>query len=193
MKPLRTWSSGRLRLELFNTATTDWLGQTRLAYEFWDGETLVFSGSDFCGSPLHSDDSDETVAALLGFLSLRPGDTDREYFDRYTAEQLAWARAHGEELSLLSSELEERARRGFVGCDVKTHFSAWHVTFNDGTSLLLQTDYDQAAFAVACGLVKPPADWDGAPSKLGDEWLDLDPSLITGCPRDYLDLAEAVQ
>jgi hypothetical protein len=44
---------------------------------------VLFQGEDFAGSPLHTDDLDETVAALLSFLSLRPGDTDREYFDNY--------------------------------------------------------------------------------------------------------------
>lgn len=192
MKPetIRTWQAGRFKLELRDTGRTDWRGQTRLAYTFTDDGRVIFDGGDFCGSPMHADDSDATVAALLGFLALRPGDTDRDYFDSYTPEQLDWARANGEELALIAMELEERARRGMVACTVETHFTAWLVTFDNGASLLLQTDWDQAAFAVACGAIDAPPDWDGCPSKLGEAWADLDPSTIGECPDDYLDVAE---
>ena len=53
-------------------------------------------------------DADATVAGLLAFLSLKPGDTDPEYFEGYTPEQLAFARAQGENLSLHAEELEPR-------------------------------------------------------------------------------------
>ena len=46
------------------------------------------------------------MGAILGFLSLRPGDTDPEYFDSYSDEQLRWAQTYGEELSLHAYELE---------------------------------------------------------------------------------------
>lgn len=68
---------------------------------------VIFQGEDFHGSPLHASDSDRTLGSLVGFLSLRPGDTDAEYFESYTDLQLAFADCFGEELSLISSELEE--------------------------------------------------------------------------------------
>jgi len=187
---IHTWQSGACTLELFDTGRSDWRGQSRLAYTFRDNGAVIFQGEDFAGSPLHADDSDHTISALLGFLALSPGDTDREYFENYTPEQLDWARQHGEELSLLAHELEERARRGMVSCSVETHYGAWLVRFDNGTSLLLQSDFDQAAFAVHCGSIKAPEDWDGLPSQLGDDWVRLDPSTIDCCPDDYLDLAE---
>jgi hypothetical protein len=187
---IRMWQAGRFKLEIFDTGRQDWRGQSRLSYTFTDGGSVIFQGEDFAGSPLHSDDSDETVAALLGFLALRPGDTDREYFDRYTPEQLDWARANGEELGWLAHEIEERARRGFVPCSVETHYGAWLVTFDSGETLLLQTDWDQAAFAVSCGAIDAPEDWDGCPSKLGPDWASFDPSTIDACPDDYRDTAE---
>ena len=187
---LRSWRSGRFELDLFATNQTDWRGQSRLAYTFRDGGKVIFEGQDFAGSPLHADDSSATVAALLSFLSLRPGDTDREYFERYTPEQLEWARANGEELSMLAHEIEEQARLGMVACSVESHYSAWLVTFDDGSTLLLQSDFDQAAFAVHCGAIKAPDGWDGLPSKLGQDWADFDPSTISYCPDDYLDLAQ---
>ncbi len=78
---LRTWDTGRTRN-----------GRTRIAYELSEPSGVVlFSGADFCPSPMHADDSDDALRALLGFLTLRPGDTDREYFADYTAAQLAFA------------------------------------------------------------------------------------------------------
>jgi len=50
----------------------------------------LFEGADFAGSPMVADDSDACLATLLTFLTLRPGDTDRDYFDDYTPEQLDW-------------------------------------------------------------------------------------------------------
>ena len=193
-EPIRTWQSGSFKLELFDTGRCDWRGQSRLAYTFCDAGKVIFEGADFASSPLHADDSSQTVAALLSFLALRPGDTDREYFDRYTPEQLDWARANGEQLSLLAYEMEEQARLGMVACSVETHYGAWLVTFDNGSTLLLQSDYDQAAFAVNCGAIQAPSDWDGAPSKLpADSWACFDPSNINYCPDDYLDVAEPTE
>lgn len=189
-EPIRTWRNGRFQLDLFDTGRCDWRGQTRLAYTFKDGGKVIFEGQDFAGSPLHADDSSATIAALLSFLAFRPGDTDREYFERYTQEQLDWARANGEELSFLTYEMEEQARRGMVACSVETHYGAWLVTFDTGETLLLQSDYDQAAFAVHCGAIEAPDGWDGLPSKLGEDWIGFDPSTINYCPDEYLDVAE---
>ena len=97
MEHLRTWQADGFRLDLFY-AGTGW-GRVRLAYEFSDRGEVIFAGDDFYPSPLHSYDGDEAIAALLGFLALRPGDTDREHFDRYTNRQLAWAYERGEALS----------------------------------------------------------------------------------------------
>jgi hypothetical protein len=53
-------------------------------------------------------DTDATVTGVLAFLSLRPGDTDPEYFEGYTPEQLAFARTEGENLALYLEDLERR-------------------------------------------------------------------------------------
>ena len=82
---------------------------------------------------------------------------------------------------------------GHVACDVEEHHSAWLVTFDDGCTLLLQSDYDQAAFAVSCGAVESTPGWDGSPSKLPDPqaFYDLDCSSITSCLEDYQAAAES--
>lgn len=80
----------------------------RLAYELKDGRRVIFTGEDFYCSPLHSVDSLDTVYSLLSFLSLQPGDTDREYFDNYTPEQMVWCRSDRcAELGHIRYELEE--------------------------------------------------------------------------------------
>jgi hypothetical protein len=59
---------------------------------------LLFGGEDYGCSPMHAIDSDAAVRSLMGFLTLRPGDTDREYFEDYTQEQLDYCSQHAETL-----------------------------------------------------------------------------------------------
>lgn len=67
-------------------------GQIKVAYEFItpDGETL-FQGNDLGASPMHEPESIDSAKALLSFLTLKPGDTDEEYFDSYAPRQMEWA------------------------------------------------------------------------------------------------------
>ena len=90
---------------MWATNRTDSRGQCYLSYTLkirpskGVPTTVLFEGSDFAGSPLHSDDSDATVATLMGFLTLKPGDTDADYFKDYTPEQLDFCRQHAESLA----------------------------------------------------------------------------------------------
>lgn len=107
---IRTWEEDGFKLELYDTFTTSG-GKTLLGYRFWDHDQLLFVGEDFGASPLHAIDDDNTVAALLGFLSLRPGDTDSDYFESYTAEQLEWCQSsRAEWLAILANDLESAAQ-----------------------------------------------------------------------------------
>jgi hypothetical protein len=91
---LRVWDSGDL----------DTRGCSYLGYELREGfsahSVTIFEGEDFAGSPMHADDSDETMKGLLAFLTLRPGDTDSEYFAKYTEPQHSWCIAHAEDLAM---------------------------------------------------------------------------------------------
>lgn len=69
------------------------------AYQLKQGGKLLFSGEDFGPAPMHCIDSDHAVEALMSFLTLRPGDTDEDYFKNYTPEQLAFCDEHAEALS----------------------------------------------------------------------------------------------
>jgi hypothetical protein len=96
---LRTWDTGR-------TAGNGRMARTRIGYELRDpAGTVLFRGDDFRPGAATADDSDEALRALLGFLTLRPGDTDREYFADYSAAQQAFtASSDCELLQYLYSE-----------------------------------------------------------------------------------------
>lgn len=102
---LRPYLKGKgptFSLEVFDTGRTHRRGTALLAYELREGSEIVFSGEDFSPSPMHAIDSDGSIGTLLSFLTLRPGDADAEYFERYTPRQLRFASEHAEALSLES-------------------------------------------------------------------------------------------
>lgn len=88
----------RFALTIWATTRTDNRGQTVIGYRLSMGRVVLFEGEDFAGSPLHADDSDDTVRALLGFLTLKPGDTDADYFAHYTPRQMEFAETHADTL-----------------------------------------------------------------------------------------------
>jgi len=61
--------------------------------------TTLFEGEDFGCSPSDCIDSDACIESLMGFLTLRPGDTDADYFDAYTQAQTGFCENHAEALS----------------------------------------------------------------------------------------------
>lgn len=82
-------------------------GQIKTKYSLTDPKgKVVFSGSDLGCSPLNTPESKENALALLSFLTLRKGDTDEDYFDNYTPEQLSWTESDDcEDLSMFGYDL----------------------------------------------------------------------------------------
>lgn len=75
-------------------------GRIVYSYVLERGGVVIFEGSDFrsgCGAPIDYADAART---LMGFLTLREGDTDADHFDRYTPEQIAWRDEYAEDLSI---------------------------------------------------------------------------------------------
>jgi len=62
----------------------------KVKYELRLEDTTIFEGSDYKPSPLCKEGplSKYSAAELLDILFLKPGDTDAEYFEDYTKEQL---------------------------------------------------------------------------------------------------------
>lgn len=75
------------------------LGYRLTMHEPGKAPVVLFTGEDFGASPCHAIDADETVCGLMGFLTLRPGDTDREYFEEYTETQKDYCDCFAESLS----------------------------------------------------------------------------------------------
>jgi hypothetical protein len=96
-------------LIVWDTHHTDRLGKSILGYSLKKHSfprpqprrltVELFTGEDFACSPLHAIDSDECIATLMGFLTLRPGDTDAEYFANYTPTQLEFCEQYAESLA----------------------------------------------------------------------------------------------
>lgn len=92
---------------------TDWhmaTGQIRTAYQLIAPDNrAIFSGDDLGCAPSDKPESKANAIALLAFLTLKPGDTDADYFEKYTPEQLTWCEGNAaEELSWQVSDYEER-------------------------------------------------------------------------------------
>lgn len=110
LTPYRDGMGPQFTLSIFDTGRRDNRGQTTIAYDLvqlgqtGESDETIFEGSDFNGSPMDADDSADTLANLLGFLTLRPGDTDPEYFEDYTDRQLEFCDDHAETLGMFAEE-----------------------------------------------------------------------------------------
>ena len=91
-------------------------GKCQMDYYLADRDgNRIFEGRDFYPAPSISCDSSEAATHLLAFLTLKPGDTDDEYFEDYTPEQLAWVEsADCEELAYFQMDEEEGGPTGWV-------------------------------------------------------------------------------
>lgn len=100
---LRTWDTGR----------RDSMGKNCVGYQFekidkLGKRTTIFSGEDFFCAPGDCIDSDSAVCSLMSFLTLKPGDTDDDYFKDYTVGQHDFATSYAcETLSCDVSTYEE--------------------------------------------------------------------------------------
>ena len=104
---LRDLDIDGFRFVTYDANNTDRFDKYAIGYFFFhkDG-SLLFQGEDFYCSPLYAIDSDDACRSLLGFLTLQSGDTDDEYFDDYTQEQLDFSDTYAENLSLYSMKDE---------------------------------------------------------------------------------------
>jgi hypothetical protein len=78
-------------------------GRIRWLYRLSRHNQSIFSATDISsptGAVLTTSALITTAQTVLSFLTLRPGDTDAEYFDRYTRAQRDWCEGYAEELSL---------------------------------------------------------------------------------------------
>lgn len=91
---------GTFTLTLWDTGRTAEYGKTILGYKLVHNGLCLFEGEDYACSPLHAIDSDEAVKGIMGFLTLRPGDTDADYFAKYNRYQHTFCALHAEDLAM---------------------------------------------------------------------------------------------
>jgi hypothetical protein len=108
-------------LFLWNTGRTNWIGQSCLGYVFWEPlpkKKPLFSGNDYFIGCFTCIDSEESLRGLVSFLSLRPGDTDDEYFKNYTDYQRQWAINHADDIMPWTDQDEPEWRSPFIDIPV---------------------------------------------------------------------------
>ncbi len=81
-----------------------------------DGVTL-FSQESFGIAPGYAIDSDKALREVISWLTLKPGDTDRDHFDNYTPEQMAFAKGDAAMLSLWADEDAGKPNTHFDGSE----------------------------------------------------------------------------
>ncbi|MFF4989704.1 hypothetical protein ACFY19_21105 [Streptosporangium saharense] len=105
-------------LEVWPTGHQD--GRIRWYYRLSRKGRTIFVASDVCspaGTVFSTQELVRAARSVLAFLTLRPGEVEAEYFDVYTATQLAWRDRYAEDLALFA--LEHAC--GYCGSD--THSS----------------------------------------------------------------------
>ena len=88
-------------IRAFDELGWDSAGRIKLTVEVRHGGKVIFPrGFLTCAVHGTSDGiaARELVCSLVG---MRPGDTDEDYFAGYSADQLAWAKAYGEHVSMI--------------------------------------------------------------------------------------------
>lgn len=104
--PYRRGQGPRFSLTIWDDLVPTWTsaGKPRVRYRLnmlqgSPGTVTLFEGELTLGYGTATD-SDEVVRSAMTFLTLRPGDTDDDYFAGYTPEQLAYCDEHAEALSV---------------------------------------------------------------------------------------------
>ena len=83
---------GQTRLEGYSLTLYERASAFRARYDaiLKRGRKVIGIWRDFKPGMYHAVDSRESWEAIWSFVTLRQGDTDREYFDTYTDEMLAF-------------------------------------------------------------------------------------------------------
>ncbi len=67
------------------------IGSDKVHYDMFYNDKLLFTGDDYRPSPTYpGQDSIQAAVALLDFFVLQVGDVERDYFAKYTPEQIEW-------------------------------------------------------------------------------------------------------
>lgn len=91
---MKTYDFEGYKLLLHRTEQWGPDGKRQIMYSFTNpADEILFSGKDFYIPNHIKPESKEAAIQLLGFLTLREGDTDADWFDNYTPAQLQFSRS----------------------------------------------------------------------------------------------------
>lgn len=115
LSPYRKGAGPTFTLELWDLNQSDPEGRFAVGYKLIENsgtqggtahnhKRTIFECKEFACSVRMREavDSDEAVASVLSWLTLRPGDTDADWFANYTPGQMDFANAHAEALAMES-------------------------------------------------------------------------------------------
>ena len=106
-KRLRDVNLNGYRLQTWDAVLLSTAGRNHVAYRLTSPEKVViFEGDDYGCSRMNAVDGDDCLRNLLSFLTLREGDTDAEYFYKYSPNQWEFSQGPAEQLSMWSMEPE---------------------------------------------------------------------------------------
>lgn len=109
-------------------------GRAQYSYTLRVDGKILFSGDDYGPSPMDPVGSIGSLIGLLGFLTLKEGDTDGEYFKNYTAAQLEFSQSDlCQELSMICYDYEsdEIDDRWFVTEDYTDYGTVYTVEYGE--------------------------------------------------------------
>lgn len=90
-----------LKLQLF------WDGNRVCSYIFSKNDTELMRGDDYKPSIMYSPDERDSIIALLSFMVVRPGNTDKEYFKDHTPQMMEWLKSdERDEVNMMVSDYE---------------------------------------------------------------------------------------
>jgi hypothetical protein len=108
MELLQTFKHGDIAVDLF------YKGSEYLPFTVHLKGELIYEDDSFRPSPLYGIDNPQTMASLLGFLTVRRGDTDDDYFEaRNCPKLLEWAE-NDEEVRSMLYDYEQRDDASFL-------------------------------------------------------------------------------
>jgi hypothetical protein len=99
--PYRRGMGPTFTLQLFDGERHDEAGRWAICYRLVSNGQTIFECLDaHTAAYAHcAVDSDDAVKSVMGWLTLRPGDTDEDYFAGYTPDQISFCESHAEMLS----------------------------------------------------------------------------------------------
>jgi len=107
---VRIWEREGYRLEIYDThneTSSHWT----VAGVLYDNGRKIFDKAPIDISKIYAVDEERVIPHVLSWFTLKPGDTDADYFNGYTKEQLEWCEGDRNDwLRCLQVDLEEMLR-----------------------------------------------------------------------------------